>query len=65
MRIAVVGGGVAAATAAEELRARGHEGEIDIFGAEPHPPYNRPPLSKGLLLGTEEVDSIFVHNAQW
>ncbi len=65
MRIAVVGGGIAAATAAEELRARGHEGEIDIFGAEPHLPYHRPPLSKGLLLGTEEVDSIFVHNAQW
>ena len=65
MRIAVVGGGVAAATAAEELRARGHEGEIDIFGAEPHLPYNRPPLSKALLLGTEEDDSIFVHNAQW
>lgn len=65
MRIAVVGGGVAAATAAEELRARGHEGEIDIFGAEPHLPYNRPPLSKALLLGTEEDDSIFVHDAQW
>ncbi len=65
MRIAIVGGGVAAATAAEELRARGHEGEIDLFGAEPHTPYNRPPLSKGLLLGTEEPDSIFVHDAQW
>ena len=50
MRIGIVGGGVAAATAAEELRARGHEGEIDLFGAEPHLPYNRPPLSKGLLL---------------
>lgn len=65
MRIAIVGGGVAAATAAEELRARGHEGEIDIFGAEPHLPYNRPPLSKGLLLGTEDQDSTFVHDAQW
>lgn len=65
MRIAIVGGGVAAASAAEELRARGHEGEIDIFGAEPHPPYNRPPLSKGLLLGTEEEQSVFVHDAQW
>lgn len=54
MRIAVTGGGVAAAIAAEELRACGHEGEIDIFGAEPHLPDNRPPLSKVLLLGTEE-----------
>jgi 3-phenylpropionate/trans-cinnamate dioxygenase ferredoxin reductase subunit len=65
MRIVIVGGGVAAAAAAEELRARGHEGEIDIFGVEPHLPYNRPPLSKGLLLGAEEPDSIFVHDAQW
>jgi NADPH-dependent 2,4-dienoyl-CoA reductase/sulfur reductase-like enzyme len=65
MRIAIVGGGVAAATAAEELRARGHEGEIDIFGSEPHLPYHRPPLSTGLLLGAEEQDSIFVHDAEW
>ena len=65
MRIAIVGGGVAAATAASELRAGGHEGEIDIFGAETHLPYHRPPLSKGLLLGTEKQDSVFVHDAQW
>ena len=65
MRIAIVGGGLAAAAAAEELRTRGHDGQIDIFGTEPHVPYNRPPLSKGLLLGTEEQDSIFVHDAQW
>ncbi len=65
MRIAIVGGGLAAAAAAEELRTHGHEGQVDIFGTEPHLPYNRPPLSKGLLLGTEEEDSIFVHDAQW
>jgi 3-phenylpropionate/trans-cinnamate dioxygenase ferredoxin reductase subunit len=65
MRVVIVGGGVAAATAAEELRACGHEGEIDIFGAELHLPYNRPPLSKGFLLGAEEQDSLFVHDAQW
>lgn len=65
MRIAIVGGGVAAATAASELRAGGHEGEIDIFGAETHLPYHRPPLSKGLLLGTEKQDSVFVQDAQW
>jgi NADPH-dependent 2,4-dienoyl-CoA reductase/sulfur reductase-like enzyme len=65
MRVVIVGGGLAAANAVEELRTQGHEGEIDVFGAEPHRPYNRPPLSKGLLLGSEEESSIFVHDEEW
>jgi 3-phenylpropionate/trans-cinnamate dioxygenase ferredoxin reductase component len=65
MRVAIVGAGLAAASAVEELRAQGHEGDIDLFGAEPHLPYNRPPLSKGLLLGNEDEDSIFVHDQTW
>ncbi|MFJ4919278.1 NAD(P)/FAD-dependent oxidoreductase [Streptomyces sp. NPDC088725] len=36
------------------LRERGHRGPITLIGAEPHPPYDRPPLSKALLLGTAE-----------
>src|SRR5688572_23236037 len=65
MRIVIVGGGLAAANAVEELRTAGHEGSIAMFGTEPHPPYNRPPLSKGLLLGKEDEQSIFVHDEKW
>jgi 3-phenylpropionate/trans-cinnamate dioxygenase ferredoxin reductase subunit len=65
MRVVIVGGGLAAANAVEELRNQGHEGDIDLFGAEPHLPYNRPPLSKGLLLGNEDEASIFAHDQQW
>ena len=65
MRIAIVGGGLTAAHAIEELRRLGHEDQVDLFGAEEHVPYNRPPLSKGVLLGKEEESSIFVHDEQW
>ncbi|HTL41076.1 MAG TPA: FAD-dependent oxidoreductase [Pseudolysinimonas sp.] len=64
-RFVIVGGGLAAATAAEELRERGVRGEIALFAAEPHVPYQRPPLSKGYLLGAEGADSAFVHPATW
>lgn len=65
MRVVVVGGGLAAAHAVEELRAQGHQGSIAVFGAEPHLPYNRPPLSKGYLMGAEDEASIFVHDEKW
>jgi 3-phenylpropionate/trans-cinnamate dioxygenase ferredoxin reductase subunit len=65
MRIVVVGGGLAAARAVEELRAQGHEGSIELFAAEPHLPYERPPLSKGLLLGDQDEASVYVHDEQW
>ena len=50
----VVGGGLAGARTAVELRAQGFEGELVLLAAEPHPPYDRPPLSKGRLQGTGE-----------
>ena len=65
MRVGIVGAGLAAAHAVEELRVQGHNGAISVFGAEPHLPYHRPPLSKGVLLGTEAEDSVFVHDEQW
>jgi NADPH-dependent 2,4-dienoyl-CoA reductase/sulfur reductase-like enzyme len=65
MNIVVVGGGLAGANAVEELRTQGYTGDITLLGAEPHPPYERPPLSKGVLLGNDEPDSVFVHDAQW
>ncbi|HEU5160351.1 MAG TPA: FAD-dependent oxidoreductase [Streptosporangiaceae bacterium] len=61
----IAGGGLAAAKAAEALRAEGFDGRIVVIGAEPHLPYERPPLSKDYLLGTSERDKIFVHDAAW
>ncbi len=65
MNIVVIGGGLAAAHAVVELRDRGHVGDLTLIGAEPHLPYERPPLSKGLLLGTDEAASVFVHDRAW
>lgn len=64
-RIVIVGAGLAGAKAAEELRTQGYDGELTIVGAEPHGPYERPPLSKDLLLGNAEPDSVYVHPADW
>jgi len=61
----IVGGGLAGAKAAETLRAEGFDGEVVLFGSEPERPYERPPLSKGYLLGKEERESAFVHPASW
>ena len=47
--VAVAGAGLGGLRAAEQLRAAGHDGPITVIGAEPHLPYNRPPLSKELL----------------
>ncbi len=51
MRIVLVGAGLAAQRCAETLRANGHDGPITMIGAEPHAPYDRPPLSKAILAG--------------
>lgn len=50
----VVGGGLAGLNTVVALRARGFAGRVTLLGAEPEPPYDRPPLSKQLLRG--EVD---------
>ena len=47
--VVLVGAGLASQRCAETLRARGFEGPIRMIGAEPHAPYDRPPLSKELL----------------
>jgi 3-phenylpropionate/trans-cinnamate dioxygenase ferredoxin reductase component len=61
----IVGGGLAGAKAAETLRAEGFDGEVVLFGDEPEVPYERPPLSKGYLLGKAAREAAFVHEAQW
>jgi NADPH-dependent 2,4-dienoyl-CoA reductase/sulfur reductase-like enzyme len=48
----VVGASLAGGRAAEALRREGHDGPITLIGAEPHLPYDRPPLSKQVLAGT-------------
>lgn len=65
MGIVIIGAGLAGATAATELRAQGYDGELTLVGAEPHLPYERPPLSKGYLLGNDTFESAFVHEADW
>jgi 3-phenylpropionate/trans-cinnamate dioxygenase ferredoxin reductase subunit len=53
-RVVIVGAGMAGVQTAVALRESGHAGEVTVIGAEPHPPYDRPPLSKALLLGQSE-----------
>jgi 3-phenylpropionate/trans-cinnamate dioxygenase ferredoxin reductase subunit len=61
----IVGAGLAGAKAAETLRTEGFDGRVVLIGAESERPYERPPLSKGLLLGTADRDSPYVHEAGW
>ncbi|GGO81862.1 NAD(P)/FAD-dependent oxidoreductase [Wenjunlia tyrosinilytica] len=53
-RVVVVGAGMAGVQTAVSLRDEGFSGRVTVVGEEPHPPYDRPPLSKALLLGTVE-----------
>jgi 3-phenylpropionate/trans-cinnamate dioxygenase ferredoxin reductase subunit len=62
---AIVGASLTGAKAAEELRAAGFGGRILLIGAEPERPYERPPLSKGYLLGADPRDKAYVHDAGW
>jgi 3-phenylpropionate/trans-cinnamate dioxygenase ferredoxin reductase subunit len=55
---AIVGASLAGARAAQALRKKGFDGRIHLIGAELHSPYDRPPLSKGVLAGTLTVADI-------
>jgi 3-phenylpropionate/trans-cinnamate dioxygenase ferredoxin reductase subunit len=57
--------GMAGGKTAEALRQQGFDGRIVLLGAEPHRPYERPPLSKGYPMGSAERGSAFVHPADW
>ena len=61
----LVGGGLAGAKAAETLRTEGFEGRVVLVAEESELPYERPPLSKGYLLGTDEREKARVHEAGW
>jgi 3-phenylpropionate/trans-cinnamate dioxygenase ferredoxin reductase subunit len=56
-QIVVVGGSIAAVTAAQSLRTEGYDGQVTVVAEEPHLPYSRVPLSKGVLAGRESVES--------
>ncbi|MGV9751380.1 NAD(P)/FAD-dependent oxidoreductase [Nocardia farcinica] len=64
-RFVIVGGGLAAAKLAQELRAADFPGSITLIGAEEHLPYERPPLSKELLFGKKQLPDFTVEPAQW
>ncbi|QCX76046.1 Putidaredoxin reductase [Streptomyces sp. YIM 121038] len=53
-RVVIVGAGMAGVQTAVALRERGFTGPVTLIGAEPHQPYDRPPLSKAVLLGKAE-----------
>ncbi|MFE7466179.1 NAD(P)/FAD-dependent oxidoreductase [Streptomyces sp. NPDC057499] len=57
-RVVIVGAGMAGVQTAVALREQGFTGPVALIGAEPHQPYDRPPLSKAVLLGKAE-DSAF------
>ena len=61
----IVGGGLAAAKAAETLRSKAPDAAIVVLTSENELPYERPVLSKGYLLDNEERSSAFVHDQQW
>ncbi len=63
--VLIVGGGLAAQRCAETLRRRGYESPVRMVCAEPDPPYDRPPLSKELLAGTVEEESVAYRPAWW
>lgn len=60
MNVLIVGGGLAGVRCAEALRQAGWRGTITLVGEEAHLPYERPPLSKGVLLGTQAAQSVTV-----
>lgn len=56
--VLIVGASLAGLRAAEALRTGGYEGAITVVGAEPHLPYDRPPLSKRLLAGEWQPERV-------
>lgn len=63
--IVTVGAGQTAAVAARNLRRHGFDGRIVLVGDEPYQPYQRPPLSKEFLTGTEAEDSLWILPEKW
>jgi 3-phenylpropionate/trans-cinnamate dioxygenase ferredoxin reductase subunit len=65
MSTIIIGAGHGGGTAAALLRQNGYEGAITLIGEEPHPPYQRPPLSKGWLKGEVDGDGLLLRPRDW
>lgn len=63
--VLIIGGGVAAASAADELRAQGFEGSVTMVTRELDAPYHRPPVTKDLLVGRCSRDDVRIHPEAW
>jgi 3-phenylpropionate/trans-cinnamate dioxygenase ferredoxin reductase component len=63
--IVVVGAGLAAGKAVQQLREDGYDGRVVVYGAETHLPYERPPLSKSYLSGDDTFESAAVAPPEW
>lgn len=63
--IVVIGAGQAGQTLTATLRDGGFDGRITLVGAEPEPPYQRPPLSKGYLLGDIARERLYLRPRAW
>jgi 3-phenylpropionate/trans-cinnamate dioxygenase ferredoxin reductase subunit len=63
--VLVIGAGHAAGTLARSLRRHGFAGAITLVGDEPLPPYERPPLSKGILLGQQAPEDALLQPVEW
>ncbi len=61
----LIGGGLASSQAAKQLRDKDPDGSITLIGQEPHPPYDRPPLSKEFLRGEKSREQLFFDPAQY
>ena len=61
----LIGGGIAAGNCARQLRRAGADGTITLVGREPELPYDRPPLSKEYLQGSQERGDALMEDAHW
>ena len=61
----IVGAGMAGGKAAETLREEGFDGRVVLLGAEPHRPYERPPLSKDYLRGESTSPAWLQEDEGW
>ncbi len=58
----IVGASLAGAKAAQTLREEGFTGRLVLIGDEAERPYERPPLSKGYLMGKDDKAKLYVHD---
>ncbi|MEA2852083.1 MAG: 3-phenylpropionate/trans-cinnamate dioxygenase ferredoxin reductase component, partial [Rhodospirillaceae bacterium] len=61
--LVIIGAGQAAGQLVASLAQERFAGSVTVVGDEPHPPYQRPPLSKKFLAGEIELDRLFVKPA--